>query len=432
MVETMALFGRRKKIEAEPPQEDTGPILPPAPPSDAQGLRRVQDHVEYLLELVQPLNPFGMAVVEACGQVICEDINSLINVPADSTSRVVGYAVRASDLFDDGGKLVESLSLGEGVQHLGIGQTTRVGVGEAVPRGATAVLPIEFTEEAGDRIRVLQEVDEGQYLRAAGSHLALGARLLSSGAVLNERSVGMLAAAGIDRVLVRPKPRVVVVGSGTELVEPGTQLGHGEATDANSYLIAAAAMAAGATVFRVSVHGNDPEELKQAITDQLIRADVVISTTGGRREDYEAVAKAMGEMGLVDAVEVAMSPGRTQTFGLIGDEKVPMVMLPGNPVSAYVSFQVFVLPLLLRLKGAEVKRRTVRAIAKDPLRSVKGQLHLLRGYLNDDSRVRTVERVSDHFAMAELNASNCLILLDEETESVRPGEAVKCWLLSDF
>ena len=135
-------------------------------------------------------------------------------------------------------------------------------------------------------------------------------------------------------------------------MEPGENVGYGESTDANSFLISAAARAAGATVFRVAVHSNDKQELKQAITDQLIRADLVISTTGGRREEYEAVAEAMSELGLVDAVEVAMSPGRTQTFGLIGEERVPMVMLPGNPVSAYVSFQVFVWPLLRRLMGA--------------------------------------------------------------------------------
>ncbi|RRD05129.1 molybdopterin molybdenumtransferase MoeA [Arachnia propionica] len=431
MVGNMALFGRKKKAEPEV-DEETKPILPPAPRADLNGLRRVADHVDYLLNLVHPLKPFGMAVIDAFDQVVCEDINSLINVPANSTSRVVGFAVRVSDLQDEDGKPVESLVLAKDVEHLGTGQAVRVGVGEAVPRGATAVLPEEFVEEKADRIEVVQAVAEGEYLRAAGEHLAIGERLLSKGDTLNERNIGMLAAAGIDRVLVRPKPRVVIVASGAELVEPGAELGHGESTDANSYLIAAAAKAVGATVFRVAVHGNDTQELKQAITDQLIRADLVISTTGGSREDYEAVAAAMSELGLVDAVEVAMSPGRTQTCGLIGEERVPMVMLPGNPVSAYVSFQVFVVPLLRRLMGADVHRRTVRAIAKGMLRSVKGQLHLLRGELIDDGRVRSVARVADPFAMAELNRSNALILLDERTEVVRPGEVVQCWVMGEF
>ena len=425
----MALFGRRRQVEEEPSIEEApAPSLPPPPEPDSNGLRRVQDHVDYLLELVEPLKPFGMSVLEAWGQVICEDIDSMINVPQNSMSKVAGYAVRASDLWEEG-QPVGSLQLAVGTEHLGVGQAVPVDVGEVVPRGTTAVLPYPFANVDGDRIELVKEVSEGEYLRAAGEHLAVGDRLLSEGDVLTDRSVGMLAAAGIDKVLVRPKPRVVVVSSGADLVEPGEDVGYGEATDANSFLISAAARAAGATVFRVAVHSSDKHELKQAITDQLIRADLVISTTGGRREEYEAVAEAMSEMGLVDAVEVAMSPGRTQTFGLIGDERVPMVMLPGTPVSAYVSFQVFVWPLLRRLMGADVRRRSVRAIARTTMRSIWGQRHLLRAEVIDDGRLRTATRISDPFAMAELGRANALIVLDEDTELVRPGEAVQCWLL---
>ena len=414
--------------ESQNVEEFPVPTLPPPPEPDLNGLRRVQDHVEYLLELVEPLKPFGMSVLEAWNQVICEDIDSMINVPPNSTSKVAGYAVRATDLWQND-QVVESLQLATGTEHLGIGQAVPVDVGEVVPRGTTAVLPYSYATVSGDRIEIIQEVAEGEYLRAAGEHLAVGDRLLSEGEALTDRSVGMLAAAGIDKVLVRPRPRVVVVSSGADLVEPGESVGYGESTDANSFLISAAARAAGATVFRVAVHSNDKQELKQAITDQLIRADLVISTTGGRREEYEAVAEAMSEMGLVDAVEVAMSPGRTQTFGLIGEERVPMVMLPGNPVSAYVSFQVFVWPLLRRLMGAEVRRKSVRAIARTTMRSIWGQRHLLRAEVVDDGRLRTATRISDPFAMAELGRANALIVLDEDTELVRPGEAVQCWLL---
>ncbi|MDO5093339.1 MAG: molybdopterin molybdotransferase MoeA [Propionibacteriaceae bacterium] len=428
----MALFGRKRHVEEEaPPVEEVVETLPPAPEPDENGFRRVDDHVNYLLELVEPLRPFGMSVLEAWDQVICEDINSMINVPPNSTSKVAGYAVRALDLWTEHGDLVESLQLATGLSRLGTGQAVPVGAGGVVPRGTTAVLPESFAHHLGDRIEVVKDVAEGDFMRAAGEHLAVGTRLLSEGEVLTDRSVGMLAATGVDKVLVRPRPRVVVVSSGAELVEPGEQVEYGENTDANSFLIAAAARAAGATVFRVPVHSNDRQELKQAITDQLIRADLVISTTGGRREEYEVVAQAMAELGLVDAVEVAMSPGRTQTFGLIGDERVPMVMLPGNPVSAYVSFQVFVWPLLRRLMGSDVHRRSVRAIAKGTFRSVRGLRHLLRGELVDDGRVRTVSKVSDPFAMAELGRTNALVVLDEDTEFVRPGESVQCWVLDE-
>lgn len=428
----MALFGRKKPAPIVEVQEEEEPTLPPAPPLDAAGLRNASDHRDYLMSLVEPLPPFGMAILEAWDQVMCEDINSMINVPPNSTSKIEGYAVRAADLVDEDDNLVESLELLDEVpERLAPGTAAVVHVTSVLPRGATAVLPTSFATLHDGRLKLVDRVTEGEYLRAAGEHLSIGTRLLSEGEVLNERRIGVLAGAGIDKVLVRPRPRVVVLSSGEELVEPGSTVHHGEDTDSNSFLIAAAARAAGATVFRVAVHTNDAQHLKQVIGDQLIRADLLISTTSGRREDYEAVATALGEMGLVDSVDVAMTPGRTQTFGLIGEERVPMVMLPGNPVSAYVSFHAFVWPLIRRLAGADPHRRLVRAIATHALRSVRGQVHLLRGEVRMNSSVRSVERVQDPHALSELARSNALIIMDEETELIGAGEAVMCWLLDE-
>lgn len=434
IVEGMALFGRKKSVprsdvEAEVDvEEEDVPMLPEAPALDANGLRSVADHVSYLLSLVSPLKPFGMGLLEAWDQVMCEDIDSMINVPPNSTSKVDGYAVVAADLLDDDGR---ELDLVESAERLVAGSALAVGVGDVLPRGATAVLPSAFGTVDAEKLNIVDLVFEGDYVRAAGEHLAVGTRLLSEGNTLNDRAIGMMASAGIDRVLVRPRPRVVVVSSGDELVEPGSQVQHGEDTDSNSFMIAAAARAAGATVFRVAVHSSDPAELRSAITDQLIRADLLISTTSGRREDYEAVASAMADLGLTDSVDVAMSPGRTQTFGLIGEDGVPMVMLPGNPVSAYVSFQAFVRPLIRRLAGASEHRTVLRAITRTPLRSVLGRTHLLRGDLVTDTNVATVERVSDPHAMAELSRSNALIIMGENVDHVRAGEHVLCWPLDE-
>lgn len=430
----MALFGRKKPapVTEDVVEEEPAPSLPEAPATDESGLRHAHDHAEYLLSLVEPLRPFGMSLLEAWDQVMCEDINSMINVPPNSTSKIEGYAVRSHDLLQADGQLTDVLQLvDDDTERLSPGTAVRVGVTSVLPRAADAVLPTSFAEVEGDQLRPIDHVKAGEYLRAAGEHLAVGERLLSEGQRLTDRAIGVLAGAGIDKVLVRPRPRVVIVSSGEALVEPGARVHHGEDTDSNSYLIAAACRAAGATVFRVAVHSNDPHQLKQAISDQLIRADLLISTTGGRREDYEAMAAALGELGLTDSVDVAMSPGRTQTFGLIGDERVPMVMLPGNPVSAYVSFHSFVWPLIRRLAGADPQRRPVRAIASTALRSVKGQMHLLRGHVTMDHSVRRVERVQRAHALSELAASNALIVLGEETDFVAAGEPVMCWLLDE-
>ena len=428
----MALFGRKKPAPVVEEEVAPAPTLPPAPALDAAGLRSVSDHCTYLLSLVEPLEPFGMSLLEAWAQVMCEDIDAMADVPPMSTSKVDGYAVRAAESRGDASPVF--LELDEDGERLEPGTASRVGVGQVVPKGATAVLPTSFATVNDGVLEVIEGVSEGEYLRAAGEHLAAGTRLLSEGDRLGDRSIGILASAGIDKVLVRPRPRVIVIASGEELVDPGERLHHGETPDANSFMIAAAAKAAGATVFRVAVHTSDPDELKQAITDQLIRADLIISTTGGSRADYEAVAGAMADLGLVDSVDVAMTPGRKQTFGLIGDEdevKVPRVMLPGKPVSAYVSFHAFVWPLIKKLAGAAPQRRAVRAIATSTLRSDLGHLHLLRGRVSSEGSVRHVEQVRDTHAVAELARSNALIVVDEHTDLIRAGEQAMCWLLDE-
>ena len=429
----MAWFGRKSQepVVEEIPEE---PRLPEPPALNASGMRSVVDHTDYLLSLVKPLEPFGTSLLEAWDQVMCEDIDSSINVPPNSTAKVAGYAVRAADLMDDGGHLAEPLQIVEAdVERLPEAGAVVVAAGDVLPRGANAVLPSTFATLEDNHARLIEKVAEGEYVRAAGEHLSVGTRLLSEGDVLDDRAIGLLAGAGIDKVLVRPRPRVVIISSGDHLVDPGDEVQHGDSTDANSYMIAAAARAAGATVFRVAVHSNDPEAIRTAITDQLIRADLVISTTGGRREDYEAVAGVMEELGLVDSVDVAMSPGRTQTFGLIGedDERVPMLMLPGNPVSAYVSFHAFARPLIRRLMGMRTDHRVVRAITGTMLRSMKGTMHLLRGHVTLEGSIRHVEQVSLPHALGELSRSNALIVLDESVESVKGGQAVKVWLFDD-
>ncbi|MFT3888924.1 MAG: molybdopterin molybdotransferase MoeA [Arachnia sp.] len=431
----MAWFARKQQEPFEQESEAVvfeAPKLPDPPAVDAAGLRSAADHVAYLLSLVEPLPSFGMPLLEAWNQVMTEDIDSLVNVPPVSTAKVQGYAVRAFDLTADDGSLSTAMHLVDaGVERLPEAGAVVVAPGDALPPGANTVLPASFATLVDGRLDLIDRVAEGAYVRAAGEHLPVGTRLLSEGDVLNERAIGLLASAGIEQVLVRPRPRVVVLGSGERLADPGGDLKPGETVDTNSYLIAAAAKAVGATVFRVTVHTNDPAAIRQTLSDQLIRADLVISTTGGRREDYEAVSGVLAEMGLADSADVAMSPGRTHTFALVGEDQVPVLMLPGNPVSAYVTFQAFARPLIRRLMGASTEPRAARAIAGSALRSTKGQLHLLRGHVRLEGSVRHLEQVSMPHALGELAASNALIVLGEHVESIRAGEQVQVWLLDE-
>lgn len=169
----MGLFGRKKEdaVGESVVEEEVVPTLPPGPPLNADGLRSVGDHREYLLSLVEPLRPFGMSVLEAWNQVMCEDVISLINVPPNSTSKIDGYAVRAADLIDEDGNLREFITLGEDLERLPALTAVVVGVGQVLPRGANAVLPVTFATLQDGKLYLIDRVQTGDYMRAAGSIL---------------------------------------------------------------------------------------------------------------------------------------------------------------------------------------------------------------------------------------------------------------------
>ncbi len=162
--------------------------------------------------------------------------------------------------------------------------------------------------------------------------------------MLGPRQIGLLASVGRAQVRARPRPRVVVMSTGAELREPGTSLGHDSIFDANSYMLAAAARSAGAIAYRVGIVSDDPREFSDALSDQLVRADLVVTSGGVSKGAYDVVKEVLSELGTVSFGEVAMQPGKPQGFGFVGEDATPILTLPGNPVSSYVSFEVFAVP----------------------------------------------------------------------------------------
>lgn len=435
----MALFGRKKKTVDDAPAPEA-PRLPDGPAVDGAGLRSVADHLDYLLGLVEPLPPFGHNLLDAWGLALCEDVRSEVDLPPFDACQMDGYAVRAADVrgASQGEPLVLSLAgtvvAGQG-ESAGVeqGQAVRISTGAPLPAGADAVVPLEFTDRGEQQVKVFESVSAGEYVRARASELVDGSHLVGRGEVLDARTIGLLAAAGIDTVLARPRPRVVVVSIGAELVEPGRALqGHGQIHDANGFMLAAAAKAEGCQVWRVQVPSTDPSVVREAITDQLIRADLIITTGGVSQAGTDVVKQVMPQLGLCDFAEVAMEPGRSQGFGLIGDDRIPMLMLPGNPVGAYVGFQVFVRPVIRRLMGiTPVEHQPVRCVAGSVMRSARGRLQFGRALVDDQAGRRTVRLLGagTSHPMSDLAACNALVLLPEDVDVVEAGDAVQCWIL---
>lgn len=432
----MALFGRKKKDSVTEAPEEVVETLPDAPEPRADGRRTLSAHRDYLLSLVEPLPPFGMQTLDAVGLALCEDLSADQDIPAVDVAAVDGYAVRCGDVVQAAQDhpvtlpVAARLSLGEQVSaEVPAGVCVRVVAGSPMPEGTAAVVPDADADDDGHDVRLRLSAQPGQYVRAKGSDIMTGETLLRESEPLTSRIVGMLAGAGIDRVMARPRPRVVVMATGAELVEPGQRLRVDSDTyDVNSYLLAAAARAEGAQVYRVGAYTRDAAELKEAITDQLIRADLIITTGGVSHDDVDLVKSVMPQLGRCDFAEVAMNPGRRQGFGLVGPDEVPLVMLPGDPMSAYVSYQVFVRPLIRQLMGARPTiPTTVRAVTQSMVRSAVGETAFVLGRLRMEAGGRRlVDPLVGHneHQLGELAQANCLIVLSEETETVSAGSSV--------
>lgn len=438
----MPLFGRKKAPE---PEIEPKPVqtLPEPPEPNANGLRSMVDHREYLLSCIEELPPFGQQILDAVDLSLCEDVVSGVSLPGFDNSAMDGYAVHAEDVAGatEGRPIslpvVGAVAAGQSASHpLSPGTAMKIMTGAPMPPGADAVVPYEATDRGELDVRVTSESVFGQHVRRRGEDIEQGATVLREGDMLGPRAIGLLAGIGRDKVKVRPRPRVVVISTGSELVEPGLELNSDEQIyDSNSYLLAAAAKAAGAQVFRVGLVDDDPAKLKQLINDQLIRADLILTTGGVSQGDYDIVKAVLPEMGACEFTQVAMQPGKPQGFGLIGDDQIPIIMLPGNPVSAFVSFEAFVRPAIRKLMGNYPYSRTpVTCVAAHDILSVPGKMQFARANVTYGAggalRVEVVGGHGSHL-LGALAQANALILLDESIESVGRCDEVDVWLLSD-
>jgi molybdopterin molybdotransferase len=279
------------------------------------------------------------------------------------------------------------------------------------------VIPLEDTDRGVARVAIHRPVRTAECIRRAGEDIEAGAPALGAGAALGPQQLALLAALGRDRVLVRPRPRVTILSTGSELIEVGQRPGFGEVIDSNSYMIAAAAKDAGADARRIGIVSDDHAKLLDTLESQLLRADVLVTTGGVSMGAFDVVKEALSELGTVEFVRVAMQPGKPQGFGHIGD-KIPIFCLPGNPVSSLVSFEAFVRPAIRKLLGKrQLHRSTIDAVIRQYRRGV---LHREAG---GGYSVSFVGGAGSHL-IASLALSNCLVVIPEEDTEVVPGARV--------
>jgi molybdopterin molybdotransferase len=402
-------------------------------------LMGVDEHLALVLERIDELPAYDQPLLETLGLPAVEDVVSPLSLPIFDNSAMDGYAVVFRDVAEAGPErpvhlpVVGEIAAGQTqIFAMSPGTAVRIMTGAPIPTGCTAVVPVEDTDDGVAKVLIRRAPTEGQHIRRAGEDIKEGDVILRAGERIDARRAGLMASVGIGRVTTRPRPRVVVMSTGSELVEPGEKLGRDSIYDANSYLLAAAARQAGAIAYRVTASPDDPETFVEALSDQLVRADVVVTSGGVSKGTHDVVKEALSELGTVTFREVAMQPGKPQGFGVIGEDDTPIFTLPGNPVSAYVSFEVFVVPALRKMMGRTPLNRTlVRARITTGVTSIAGRRQFLRGQFEPrvgGSVVTPVGGPGSHL-MGGLAESNALIVLAEDVTTVEPESDVPVLLL---
>ena len=391
--------------------------------------------------------PVRVAIAEAQGLMCAEEVVTQHPLPGFDQAAIDGYAVRSVDVLgagpddaDDAGAqgqislpVIGSITAGARTpSRLAPKQAVRVQTGAPMPTLADAVLPLRWTDGGQARVKVLRGVRSGAYVRRTGDDVQPGDVAVRAGTIIGAAQVGLLAAVGRERVLVHPRPRLSVLSVGGELVDISRTPGNGQVYDVNSYALAAAGRDAGAEVNRVGIVDSDPAVLREVVEGQLSRAEAVViagAVGGAAAEDVRAVLSKLGDM---EVTRVAMHPGSVQGFGQLGSEGVPVFLLPANPVSALVVFEVMVRPLIrLSLGKRQPMRRIVQARTLAPISSVTGRKGFLRGQLmrDQDTGEYLVQALggapgaSSHL-LATLAEANCLVIVPAEAEQVRTGEIV--------
>jgi len=394
----------------------------------------VEEHRERLLAAIHPLPAFDQPLMEALGLAAAEDVHASVALPGFDNSAMDGYAVAHADVATASQESPVHLPV---VGEIGAGQASLLAVspgtavkimtGAPVPAGADSVVPYEWTDHGVANVVISRAPERGQHVRPKGQDVSEGDLLVQSGTVLGARQIGLLAAVGRPSVRSRPRPRVVVISTGSELREPGSALGRDSIYDGNSFLLAAAARQAGAIAYRVGIVPDQPRAFLSALNDQLVRADLVITSGGVSMGDYDVVKEALSPLGTVWFGGVAMQPGKPQGFGTVGEDAVPIVTLPGNPVSSFISFEQFVLPAIRRMMGrTPYTRPEADAMLTHGMRSPDGRRQFARGFLSVvDGRlaVTPVGPQGSHM-IGDLAESDALIVVSESVTYVEAGETV--------
>jgi molybdopterin molybdotransferase len=398
-------------------------------------VRSVTEHQQAVAELVKTVGAVNVRLSGGIGRVLATDHVAPLSLPPFDNSAMDGYAVRAVDIVTAALDSPVSLSVAEDIPagrqdspSLTPGTAHRIMTGAPMPPGSDAVVPVEVTDGGVSVVTILESREAGSHIRRTGEDVRTGEQVLSKGTVLGPAQIGLLAALGTTTVTVRPAVRVLVLSTGSELVEPGEPLRPGQIYESNGPMLVAAVEAAGGHATLLRFVADDVAQFHATLAPHLADADLIVTTGGVSAGAYEVVKDALAD-DEVTFTSVAMQPGKPQGAGHYRGR--PIVTFPGNPVSALVSFEVFLrAPLRAAMGFTDAPRPTVTATICEAIDAPAGRRQFRRGtltYVDGSPTVAHVGPPASHFLNALAN-TNCLIDIPEDVVHLEPGDQVTVWL----
>jgi molybdopterin molybdotransferase len=405
----------------------------------ADELLSVDRYREYVFRALPRPEPMELRTSDSVGLVLADDVMSPEALPAFANSAMDGYAVRSEEVAGATEEAPVILSVtGEvvagaaGVGQVEPGTAVRIMTGAPLPPGADAVVPVEVTTESGSRVTVVRPSARGEYVRPVGQDVVAGARLLPAGRRVSPADLALLIAAGVGRLRCFPAPRVAILSTGDELVHVDVEPRPGQIRDSNGPMLAALVRQAGGVPYLAGPVRDERGAMIEALESNLGHADLVLLTGGVSAGTRDLVAAVIGHLGEAAKFKVAMQPGMPQVVGKIGD--VPVLGLPGNPVSAFVSFEIFVRPAMRVLQGrSDLLRPTVTAVMAGDVVSPAHKRSFLRVRLSrrDGRWVASPTGPQGSHMLTSISVADGLAEVPEDVTSLSAGDPVTVHLLVD-
>ena len=398
----------------------------------------VEEARSRILEHFAPLEPERIPILEALDRVLAEDVRAEMDIPPLANTAMDGYAVRIEDTANASPenparlRVVADLAAGYVLSEpLQPGTAVRIMTGAPIPPGAEAVVPFENTERDGDYVLIFKPYSMWKNIRHAGEDVKKGEVVLARGKTLRPQEIGMLAALGHPTVLVHRRPRVAVLSTGDEVIDVTDPWQPGKIRDANSYTVSALIQKYGGIPLRLGIAPDTIEALTAKIREALsLNADFILTSGGVSMGDFDVVKKVLATEGEMHFWRARMKPGKPMAFGEI--QGVPLLGLPGNPVSSTISFELFARPAILTMLGkTRLEKPVIDAILVDPVKRKDNRRHYLRVWLEEKDGQIYAHLTGDQGSgiLRSMVQADGLAIIPEELNHTPPNFPIKVMML---